>query len=784
MRILVNYGLEEEKYLPGLAVILRNMGLEALSTKQTYSVDQLINLSKSVNVEAIVLCNEDTLQNFIPQDLDKKATLDNWRGSRLNFNTPIIVVNKLAHMHTVPYGRWLLESDLSKLNHIHKRPTPFSFEKLLSVHHFDAAYQDLKESICIYYDIETKTFDPKQILDERGNAIEGAEEVGETVITCASWTGIFENGQLRTYMLPMINFDGIHWKSDQEYVKAFLFMKRVNALRIPKAMHNGMYDATHSIIHNAPPLFYTLDTMALAHAQFSELPKDLAFVASYNLFDYINWKGDAASASFGKDQEKYWRYNARDTWHGARILVSQLRNSPAYTFSNYKSSFPLTYPSLYGNFEGLLIDRQKRIESRAKGDAAVKAARVSLQTKFADPKFNPGSWQQVEYYIYKLFGAKKPGIGKSASNTDEKNLVAVGEQHPILALITRDILSYRENQKAVSTYHDFLQYRDRLLWALDPFGTETGRMACKASSLWCGTQVQNVPGYAKPMLIADPGFELFEADNKQSEGRTTAYLAQDEALIAALEDPVRDFYKTLGTLFFSIPYEEVTTEFRNDVLKRIVHGTNYMMGAWTFIENIGISVLHVAAHKLGIKLMEVPTRGYDNEMTVRQFAQMLLDSYHKPFPRVREWYKEIFNEIASTGFSISPLGHVRKFFGDISKDHKMLRSAVAHKSQHLSVAILNRGFRRVYRELVLPGKGDIRIKAQIHDSIFGQVRIGMRDYYAPRILECMDNPIEVHGRTLKIPVDLNFGQNWGKFHKEKNPNGMRAWVPPKQLTQG
>lgn len=95
------------------------------------------------------------------------------------------------------------------------------------------------------------------------------------------------------------------------------------------------------------------------------------------------------------------------------------------------------------------------------------------------------------------------------------------------------------------------------------------------------------------MLIADPGFELFEADNKQSEGRTTAYLAQDGALIAALEDLLRDFYKTLGTLFFSIPYEEVTTEFRNDVLKRIVHGTNYMMGAWTFIENIGISVLHV-----------------------------------------------------------------------------------------------------------------------------------------------------------------------------------------------
>ena len=69
-----------------------------------------------------------------------------------------------------------------------------------------------------------------------------------------------------------------------------------------------MYDATHSIIYNAPPLNYTLDTMALAHAEYAELPKDLGFVASYQLFDYIQWKNDAEAASKSRDQEKYWAY--------------------------------------------------------------------------------------------------------------------------------------------------------------------------------------------------------------------------------------------------------------------------------------------------------------------------------------------------------------------------------------------------------------------------------------------------------------------------------------------
>jgi hypothetical protein len=52
-------------------------------------------------------------------------------------------------------------------------------------------------------------------------------------------------------------------------------------------------------------------------------------------------------------------------------------------------------------------------------------------------------------------------------------------------------------------------------------------MASSKSNFWCGTQIQNIPYYAKEMLIADEGFILCEPDNSQSEARCTAYLAQD-----------------------------------------------------------------------------------------------------------------------------------------------------------------------------------------------------------------------------------------------------------------
>jgi DNA polymerase I-like protein with 3'-5' exonuclease and polymerase domains len=244
-------------------------------------------------------------------------------------------------------------------------------------------------------------------------------------------------------------------------------------------------------------------------------------------------------------------------------------------------------------------------------------------------------------------------------------------------------------------------------------------MSCSSSSFWCGTQVQNIPSYAKNILVADEGYTLIEFDNSQSEARCTAYLAKETHLIAALEDKERDFYTSLGTLFFQIPYEQVTKDFRNKILKKIVHGTNYMMGAATFIENAGTQNLITGAAPLGLKITLSKTPKSD-EISLKAFATSLLESYHKPFPRVREWYKEIQTDIATTKMLRSPLGWTRYFFGDITKDHNMLRGAVAHAPQNLSVQILNIGLWKIW-QLVKASQGKIRFKAQIHDSIFLQV---------------------------------------------------------------
>ena len=756
MKILVNYTLEEKQYLPLLVYQLKGLGIEAVGTYAQHKDYELVAKAQANQCAGILLCNPHTLANLVSAP---KPTLDAFRGSRIPLEVPAIVCNSLSHLVSVPHGEWLLQQDLKKFSSIRVPTADFDFTPLDTYKPFEwaSALANLKKCLLVAVDVETA-----YLNEEEGN-IEG----GDSIITSCSWSGLMPDGTILTYVLPLIDFGYDHWTDPKHYAAAIQFMQRANSIAAPKAMHNGMYDSTQLIRYHAEPNNWAIDTMGIAHSTFSELPKDLAFVSSLHLHDYYYWKYESDLASKNKDIYSYWRYNALDTFNTLRVAIQQLRTMPAYAKRNYAEQFPLVYPCLYCSFEGILIDNDKRLPLRAAAEAKLEEARRQLRLMVANSDFNPGSWQQVEFYIYNIFGATKPKIGKSKSCTDEKNLIAVGEQHPLLSRVTSHILDYREAQKAIGTYFDFKQKNSRLLYALDPFGTETSRMACKSSSLWVGTQAQNVPKYAKGMLVADPGYTICEVDNSQSEARCTAYCSQETGLISALESATHDFYKTLGTLFFNIPYEQVSDFFRNKVLKKIVHGTNYMMGAKTFIENIGTQILYETAAQMGLILTPHPNPRNPKELTLQAFAKSLLEAYHKPFPRVREWYKELYNEILTTGYLVGPLGNTRRFFGNIAKDHNMLRGAVAHQPQNLSVAILNKGFRKVYRELVIPSKGKFRLKAQVHDSILSQFPADEAHIWVPKKQALMYNPVVIHGRTLVIPTEAELGPNWKdkeKFH--------------------
>ncbi len=124
MRILVNYDKAEQGFLSVLQYHLKNRNIEAIATASTLSIGDLMAKASSCKAEAILLCNLYTLANLVPGD---KPTLDNFRGSVLRYEFPVVVCNSLTHTQSLDHGSWLLGIDIDKLKDSKKPPIPFSY---------------------------------------------------------------------------------------------------------------------------------------------------------------------------------------------------------------------------------------------------------------------------------------------------------------------------------------------------------------------------------------------------------------------------------------------------------------------------------------------------------------------------------------------------------------------------------------------------------------------------------------------------------------------------------
>ena len=140
-------------------------------------------------------------------------------------------------------------------------------------------------------------------------------------------------------------------------------------------------------------------------------------------------------------------------------------------------AFPLVYPALFGAFEGLKINNETRLRLLDEAQTRLADNKNKLTVMAADPDFNPSSPQQVSTFLYDVLGASKPPRAKSASASDATSRKIISLQHPLIAMFCDTINEYAKDAKAISTYFGFLQWNERMLWSLDPFGTDTGRFA-------------------------------------------------------------------------------------------------------------------------------------------------------------------------------------------------------------------------------------------------------------------------------------------------------------------
>lgn len=751
----------DAEYIPHLKGMFNGINT-FVTTEPINLLSHLEMYCEKRNVTRVVSTNTHLLSKLSEKQgtLVSSPSLSSYAGSVFSLsNLEIVFIDPLQQLLTVPYGKFLTSRYISKLTAPESwvRATDFSWY-LLDPSNIEQFFSRASTCFALAVDIETY----KKNL----------------AIRCIGYTAVYldvQAGEIKTesVVLPIDSLWALTW------------MRKINSLSVSKIFQNGKYDCSYLLRYNAQPANYIWDTINLMHCWYSELPKDLAFINAFFLRKVVYWK-DLAKTN---DLHEYYKYNALDTWATANSWISWMLGAPDWARHNYTLEFPKVFPCILAEMTGLRRDQEKLIEARAAVEAEEVPAVVSLRKMVGAPAFNPGSPTQVLALMHMLGN-------KDLTSSNEKDIAKARLRHPLNGYILGKVLDVRGLRKLRTTYlrtdDDAKQtgihageggakeYRGRILYALNPHGTDTGRLASKEHHFWCGLQIQNIPRgkEVKQTLRCEDGWVLGECDLEQAESRDTAHIAGDTALISAVSG-TRDFHSVNASAFFGKPYESIYDDSigktkdkkLRDLAKRVNHGANYNMGPGVLIDTMGLDKIWEAKKLLGLPFSDP-----------KKIAAHLLSVFHATYPRIKgAYYVNVVNEIGTTRKLVSRAFHhteynlrnytidegidrgdwTRYCFGKPDKNKLDLNSLVAHGPQSLNARTLNEAFMRVFYEIALSNPDTFRLHAQIHDSILFSYKRG-HEYLADKVQQCMQIPVSVRDvsgttRTFTVPAALKIG---------------------------
>jgi DNA polymerase I-like protein with 3'-5' exonuclease and polymerase domains len=716
-------------------------------------------------------------------NLKDSPSLSNYAGSLFTHKQiEIVFVDPLAQLFTVSYGKFLCQRYISKVVAPESWHESTQFRWTIATPaNIDRFYTSWDSPSCLAIAIDIETF--RQNL----------------AIRCISYTAILIDPSN-----PLgISTESIVFPVNDDWSLAQV--RRFNQLPAAKIFQNGKYDNSYLLRYNAPVHNYLWDTINCFHAYYSELPKDLAFLNAFFLRKVVYWKDLAET----QDLLEYYRYNALDSWATANVWIQWMLTAPDWAKRNYALEFPLVFPCLLAEMTGVKRDENRLIEARSQIDHQVEEELTSLRKSLGVSTFNPNSPKQV-VQLLTVLGCK------DITSSGEKELEKASYRHPLNARILGKVLTIRGLRKLSSTYlrteDDAKQsgihageggakeFHGRILYALNPHGTGSGRLASKEHHFWTGLQIQNIPvgPEVKQTLCADEGFFLGECDLEQAESRDTGYIAGETKLIEAVSGD-RDFHSINAAAFFGRPYDSIydsaAKKTKNkplrDIAKRVNHGANYNMGPGVLVDTMGLKNIWEAKRLLNLNLFDP-----------LDIASYLLDQFHATYPKLRgpktpftagTYYAAVVEEIMvhkrltsrafhHTPYKLGKLGGslwvdqqqqieaiidsdgdwTRYCFGNPLKNKSDLNSYVSHPPQSLNSRTLNEAWMQVFYLVALPNPDTFRLHAQIHDSLLFSYKHG-HEYLAEQVKTCMEIPVSVKDisgvvRTFTVPAALKLGK--------------------------
>lgn len=715
---------------------------------------------------SLIVCQDPASLKIIT---GKYLSLSLCRGGVYSYkNIPVLVIDAAHKIHSVQAGKFIFLNDFKKVFRFYKNkktPEPeFSYKVCRTKEDLLEFRSLISSALFISIDIET---------------------TGQ-FISCSGYTLLLPDNTLKSFVVPFIDptkENCCFYEDAKTELLAWEICKEANQSTAPKVLQNGKYDSAYFIRYSIPLRNFIFDTMCMWHSLYCELPKSIDFISSILIDSYAYWKDslkessdDDSSASTripktSEGLEKYWKYNAEDTYFTAlcamrliEILLKQ-RNKPF--LKNYLTEIRLTLgPCHTMEMTGTRFSTENQTALISKWATEQRLAEEDLE-KMTWPGFNPNSSADVATLLHELLHITLPK--RAPKRTTQKNFLKIVQQKdPLANRFISQIISVKEPKANISKYGKLNLINNRFFYSIGP-KTVTERLASSSHAFHVGTNIQNIPREARPMLVPDPEFFIVDVDYAQSDAYYTAFVTEEEKFIDVLLSD-KDTHCVHAAGFFKKDYKEVLALHKQNsditdhpvtgirqLTKKIIYGANYLMAENTFYIIMTRTSLIAAAKAVGFSDADSWS---DSKLTL--LGKSFLDAYHRQYPRIKEGLKEeIQKALRNNSTYTAPFGFTRKFFGDLT-DKKTQGEFASFIGQGGTAGCINKAMLELHfsiRKEFPPNTFNLLF--QVHDSLVFQVH---RDFLwiIPKVLEITRQVCSVKGRTFSVPTEAVVGVEWNK----------------------
>lgn len=380
-------------------------------------------------------------------------------------------------------------------------------------------------------------------------------------------------------------------------------------------------------------------------------------------------------------------------------------------------------------FEGVRVDLPLLDELEERFHRELQEAEKALYPWVDNPRSVPQVKQALE------------DMGYPVGSTDREQLEALLEHGKPNAkqteFLTR-MLSYRKESKLYTTYVKGLRsrlYGDKVFPSFPLHTTVTGRLSSRNPNL------QNIPrgNTIRSLFIPEDGNVFLQADFAQIELRVVATLAEDEYLQAVLSRSDRDIFGELAQKIFGDGW----TKGHRQIVKRIVHGSNYLMG-----EDTCAAQMNSDASNFGLK----------NVFITPQMARSYQEVYFSMAPKVREWQKRtkqtVFGDHSDL---VTYTGRHRRFYL-ITKENRF-------DVEHEALAFVPQSTASDICLDALCGlvEAGYNVRIPVHDSILLECPVDKVQETAQAMEDAMMEAGRRFSTFVPYTVEVQQGPNWGSL---------------------